>query len=315
MRDPFLRSFSGNNPSNDSLQDSWLNRIRENLAHLLIPSHFKPSSANGAPIHLLKFDKSARPARAQTVSLATHVAIFAAVLYLIGHTTTRTPRPLPLGPGTLTLDSSTLRNILGAKPEDGGGSGGANNPIPARHGDLPPYSSIVLVKPTLPTDRQSQAPVPPTLFDADAPPILRPTPNIGLPWMPNDTNSGGPGPGNTIGSKGGNNIGDNGPDQAGSSNSYGRPGANISFPACAYCPYPTYTDEARHVKVQGTVTLEVLVGTDGRAQDVRVIKGIGYGLDERAVETVKGWHFIPARDTAKRAVAVWVTVETTFRLF
>jgi protein TonB len=82
-----------------------------------------------------------------------------------------------------------------------------------------------------------------------------------------------------------------------------------------YCPYPTYTDEARHGKVQGAVTLQVLVGADGRAQDVRIVKGIGFGLDERAVETVRGWKFIPARDGAKRAVPAWVTVEAVFRLF
>jgi protein TonB len=67
--------------------------------------------------------------------------------------------------------------------------------------------------------------------------------------------------------------------------------------------------------VQGTVTLAVLVGADGRAHGVRVVKGIGFGLDERAVETVRGWKFVPARDGGKRAVAAWVTVETVFRLF
>src|SRR5271168_3609703 len=84
MREPFLRPFSGNDPTSDSSStDSWLNRVRENLGQLLIPSHFKPSSANGAPIHLLKFDKSPRPARAQGASLLTHVAVFATVVYLL----------------------------------------------------------------------------------------------------------------------------------------------------------------------------------------------------------------------------------------
>src|ERR1700720_4738021 len=84
MRDPFLRSFSGNDPATESLsRDSWLNRVRDNLGQLLIPSHFKPSSANGAPIHLLKFDKSQRPARAQGASLLTHAAVFTAIVLLL----------------------------------------------------------------------------------------------------------------------------------------------------------------------------------------------------------------------------------------
>jgi TonB family protein len=63
------------------------------------------------------------------------------------------------------------------------------------------------------------------------------------------------------------------------------------------------------------VTLEVLVGTDGRAQRIQLVKGLGMGLDERAVEAVKTWKFTPARDAARRAVAEWVTVEAIFRLF
>jgi TonB family protein len=67
--------------------------------------------------------------------------------------------------------------------------------------------------------------------------------------------------------------------------------------------------------MQGTVTLRVLVGADGRAEQIRVARGVGYGLDERAVETVRGWKFAPARDAARRAVPVWITIETVFRLF
>ena len=89
----------------------------------------------------------------------------------------------------------------------------------------------------------------------------------------------------------------------------------VTMPVCSYCPYPTYTDDARHAKVQGTVTLQVLVGADGRAQQVRVVKGLGLGLDDRSVESVRAWRFVPARDAARRSVPAWVTVEAVFRLF
>ncbi len=87
------------------------------------------------------------------------------------------------------------------------------------------------------------------------------------------------------------------------------------MPTCSFCPLPIYSDEARHVKMQGTVTLRVLVGTDGRASDIRVVRGVGYGLEERAVETVRSWKFSPARDASRRSVAAWVTIEAVFRLF
>jgi protein TonB len=133
--------------------------------------------------------------------------------------------------------------------------------------------------------------------------------------MPKDTASPGSGKGHGIGSKDGHTMGDGaiGPGGDGTGNGPYAPG--IIPPGCLYCPYPTYTDEARHGKVQGSVTLQVLVGADGRAHDVRIVKGIGFGLDERAAETVGGWKFTPARDGAKHAVATWVTVEAVFRLF
>jgi periplasmic protein TonB len=312
MRDPFLRPFSGNDPTTES----WLNRVRENLGQLLIPSHFKPSSANGAPIHLLKFDKSLRPARAQGASLITHAAIFAAILFLVSRVQTPTLPPPIKGSTPLTqYRFPVIRTTTSADPSSGDGSGGDRNPVPATSGNLPPRSSVQIVRPTLPQNQNPTLPVPPTILDPDAAAILAQTEKLGLPWMPKDTNSPGSGDKDGIGTgnKGTLGDGDNGPAGIGGSD---RPyGPGFIAPGCAYCPYPTYTDEARHGKVQGSVTLAVLVGADGRAQEVRIVKGIGFGLDERAVETVRGWRFIPARDGAKHALAAWVTVEAVFRLF
>jgi protein TonB len=319
MRDPFLRSFSGSDLTTESPStESWLNRVRENLGQLLIPSHFKPSSANGAPIHLLKFDKSLRPARAQGASLLTHAAVFAAIVLLLANTKGGTNPPFngeatSLGP--LTYSAPLVRSLSSEHPADGGGRSGDQNPIPATRGNLPPLSSLVLVRPTLPQNEHPQLPEPPTIFDPSAAPVLTPTDKMGLPWMPDETNSPGPGKRHGIGSKDGDKLGDNGDGPAGYSNQNSLYKPAAVQPACAYCPYPTYTDEARHGKVQGSVTLAVLVGADGRAQNVRIVKGIGFGLDERAVETVRGWKFIPARDGAKHPVASWVTVEAVFRLF
>lgn len=312
MRDPLLRPFS----ANDSSADSWLNRIRENLAQLLMPSRFTPSSANGAPIHLLKFDKSLRPARAQGASLITHAAIFAAIVFLASHVTP----PPPHGPlkDSMPLSHYTfpvIRTTAGSHPSPGNGSGGDHNVIPATSGDLPPRSSIQIVKPTLPQSQHFILPEPPTILDPNAAAILIPTDKLGLPWMKNDTNSAGPGDKHGIGTGDKGTLGDgsDGPGGIGGANTPYGPG--FIAPICAYCPYPTYTDDARHGKVQGSVTLRVLVGTDGRAQDIRIVQGIGFGLDERAVETVRGWKFVPAHDASKRSVATWVTVEAVFRLF
>lgn len=319
MRDPLLRSLSGRDAATEpSPANSWLSRVRDNLGQLLVPSHLNPSSANGAPIHLLKFDKSLRPARAQGASLLTHAGLFVLLFFLLTQGSVRPPikagqDTTPLSPPIFSR--TVLRSLTAERPSDGGSRGGGQNPIPPTRGNLPPLSSVVLVRPTLPQEQHPKLPEPPTIFDATAASVLTPTEKIGLPWMPADTNSPGPGKGHGIGSSGRDGLGDNGegPDGIGTGNDRYVPG--LVPPGCAYCPYPTYTDDARHGKVQGSVTLQVLVGEDGRAHAIRIIKGIGFGLDERAVETVRGWKFIPARDGAKRAVAAWVTVEAVFRLF
>jgi periplasmic protein TonB len=317
MFDPFLHSLSGSDSKTDSAPtESWLNRVRENLGQLLIPSHFKPSAANGAPIHLLRFDKSMRPARAQGASLITHVAIFAMLIFLLtrpnGPDRTHLAGYTPLPP--VPFPRSIFHTLANANTDGGRGSGGAQNPIPATGGAAPQRSLLVLVKPTIPQNQEHVLPEAPTIFDTAATPPPS-SGRVGLPWMTTETNSGGPGKGHTMGSAGGPDVGDGGTGPFGDGTGVGKYGPGMTPPACAFCPYPTYTDEARHGKVQGAVELVVLVGVDGRAQDVRVVKGIGFGLDERAVETVRGWKFVPARDEAKRTVAAWVTVEAVFRLF
>ncbi len=59
--------------------------------------------------------------------------------------------------------------------------------------------------------------------------------------------------------------------------------------------------------------LSVLVGTDGRTHDIRVERSLGMGLDENAIEAVKGWTFEPAtKDGKPTPVRVHVTI--TFQL-
>ena len=189
-------------------------------------------------------------------------------------------------------------------------------PVPATAGNLVPLASIQLVRPSLPPKQDVPMPVPPTIYDPAAASVLTPVNKIGLPWMKDDTESPGPGDSDTIGSRNGHTMGDgprDGPGGEGESQSRYR--AGITLPSCAYCPDPQYTDEAREAKLQGKVTLRVLVGADGRAAQIRLVQGIGLGLDERAEQAIRGWKFVPAHDAARRAVADWVTVEAVFRLF
>jgi len=321
MRDPLLRSLfckkSANSSVEDSSHDSWLNRVRENLAQLLLPSPLKPSAANGAPIHLLQFEKSARPAGAQGASLLAHAAVLIAVILFLakGPRIFRDPGPI-IRPGdsSITISAATIRTVAGPHPSDGRGNGGDLNPLPPTAGTPPVRSAIQIVKPTSPANQNSILPEPPTILDPNAPAILN-SGRIGLDWKSDQNNSAGPGSGHGIGTGPGGGAGTRDPGQYGSGSDNTFYGPGFIPPQCVYCPFPTYSDDARKAKVQGAVTLRVLIGADGRAQDVRIVKGIGFGLDERAIETVRNWKFIAARDSGKRSVSSWVTVEAVFRLF
>ena len=110
-------------------------------------------------------------------------------------------------------------------------------------------------------------------------------------------------------------MGDDEGSGTGQGDSYNGPYANsVTLPTCVSCPDPQYTDEAREAKLQGRVTLRALVGTDGRASQIQVVQGIGMGLDDRAVQSVRSWKFTPAHDGARRAVPSWITIEIIFRL-
>ena len=59
-------------------------------------------------------------------------------------------------------------------------------------------------------------------------------------------------------------------------------------------PVPDYTAEGRELKIDGEVRLEVLFTTSGQAHVIRVIQGLGHGLDEQAVRAAQQIKFKPA---------------------
>jgi TonB family protein len=110
-------------------------------------------------------------------------------------------------------------------------------------------------------------------------------------------------------------MGDDDGDKAGAGGPAGGYANVVSQPACLHCSEPPYTDEARKAKLQGNVILRVLIGADGRAARIRLVRGLGLGLDEQALQAVRSWRFVPARDARRQPVPTWVTVETRFQLF
>jgi TonB family protein len=92
-----------------------------------------------------------------------------------------------------------------------------------------------------------------------------------------------------------------------------RVGGGVTAPRLVYKVEPEYSEPARKAKFQGTALIYVEVGPDGYATNIRTVRMVGLGLDEKAVEAVRQWRFLPGmKDGAPVTVAA--TIEVNFRL-
>ncbi len=90
-------------------------------------------------------------------------------------------------------------------------------------------------------------------------------------------------------------------------------GGGVSQPAVIFKVDPEYSEEARKAKYSGAVMLSIIVDTEGHARDIHVVKSLGMGLDEKAIEAVEKWKFKPGMKGGQ-AVNVRATIEVNFRL-
>jgi TonB family protein len=92
-----------------------------------------------------------------------------------------------------------------------------------------------------------------------------------------------------------------------------RVGNNVTPPVLLSKTEPQYSEEARRAKYQGKAMLYVQIDPSGEATHIRVVKSLGLGLDQRAVEAVGKWKFKPGYKEGK-PVTVEATVEVNFKL-
>jgi periplasmic protein TonB len=253
------------------------------------------------------------------VSAALHAALIA-VVATAGLWITR-QRPAPHASSTLVTDISPYLLPPSGAESGGGGGGGDRDKVSESKGGLPRFSRQQIAPPAIIVrNEQPKLPEEPTVV---GPPALTipPGSQIGNPLAAIlEPPSNGTGSGSGIGSGGGGGIGSgNGPGVGpGIGGSIGggvfRVGSGVSAPRAIYAPDPQYSDEARRAKYQGTVVLWVIIGPDGRPHELRVVRSLGMGLDEKALEAVRLWKFEPATKDG-HPVAVQVDVEVSFRLY
>src|SRR5205807_7311264 len=147
-------------------------------------------------------------------------------------------------------------------------------------------------------------------------------PNLGDPMshLPSGPPSNGTGSGGGIGSGSGGGIGVGTGPGVGEGRGGGigggvfRVGGGVTPPKEIFSPEPEYSEEARKAKFQGTCVVQLVVGPDGIPHDMRVVRTLGLGLDEKAIEAVQKWRFEPGKKDGV-PVATLVNVEVQFHLY
>jgi protein TonB len=219
------------------------------------------------------------------------------------------------------VDPSDIILPPSASQSGGGGGGGDQSKLEANKGRPPKFDlnqvtppQVVLKNPDPKLAVEQTIAVPPI--------VKMPTSqtNVGDPLQQALIASNGTGTLSGIGSGSTGGIGSGsgrglGPGSiAGTGGGVFRVGGGVSAPIVVYKPEPEYSEEARKVKHQGVVLIQMVVGADGRPRDMRVVRPLGMGLDEKALDAVKTWRFEPAKKDGQN-VAVLVTAEVQFTLY
>jgi TonB family protein len=92
-------------------------------------------------------------------------------------------------------------------------------------------------------------------------------------------------------------------------------GGRVSGPVPLFQPEAEFSDEARRAKYQGVCLVGLIVDAQGNPQNVHIVRALGMGLDEKAMEAVRKYKFKPAMRDGRTPVAVPVNIEVNFRLY
>jgi len=240
------------------------------------------------------------------LSFVTHTAGLGLMLWLL------LPVPAKIIPPT-TANSVELAPYVPqhvGKGGPSGGGGGDASKLKASAGSPPKAAKQQFTPPTVLPQQKSKLMIEPTVVaDLKVPPNAQ----LGDPLSKLMTPSSGTGVGSGIGSGSGGGVG-SGHGGPGVGPGIFHVGEGVSAPRAIYTPEPEFSEEARKAKYQGVVVLNIIVGTDGRVHNPRVVRSLGMGLDEKAIEGVKTWKFDPSKKDG-RAVAVEMNIEVAFNLY
>ena len=300
----------------DEIEDPWYKSFWQNVKDAINPPKLPPLELTSQPVAVKDiWGLYGRQKKSFVVSTGFQVLVVAAAFWVFS---------IPAVQKTMLRGAAVFLPDLApadVKINKGGGGGGNRSPLPASKGALPKVAPRQFTPPSA----VIQNPNPKLTMDPTilAPPDVQ-MPNVNMsqygdPLAKLGPPSNGPGYGGGIGSGHGGGVGPGGGGGygPGSDGGFGggafRVGNGVTAPVVLYKKEPEYSEEARKAKYQGTVVLYIEVDPSGRAVNPKVVRSLGLGLDEKALEAVRQWKFKPGYKDG-RPVTVAATIEVNFRL-
>jgi TonB family protein len=260
-----------------------------------------------------------RDKASSTISFVLHAVVITLVLAV--PMAVHTGAQLPLQATVVPLDFKPyIPHIVlpVSKPMSGGGGGGAHEEVVASKGHQPLVSKLLILHPQIIRIDHAKLEIEPT--EIARIPETNKLPNFGMAQSPqillaSQGNGGGSGLGKGLG--GGMGVGHGSGAGQGSGGAYGGSlmsvGGGVSAPVILHSVEPEFTDDARRANYQGSVSIKIIVDSQGDPQDVRLVSHLGMGLDEKAIEAVRQYRFKPAMYQGQ-PVSVQIVIDVDFHL-
>jgi protein TonB len=332
---PPPQGLFGNVPVPNLLQEmdeSMLKSLYRNVKEALFPERLPPLRLTSRPVQVREIWSRGHHKKAAASSLMLHGFMIAAIIGL-SILSLRATKAMVKPEEHVTLIAPTISEYkpvmtpkVAKKQLAGGGGGGEHAKIFESKGHLPKIAPVQFTPPTVEIRNikpklvmEATIVAPPNVKLPDNPSL----PNVGNPMSSrvNGPLSNGTGSGGGIGSGNGGGVGSgtgpgHGPGQGGGFGGgvYKIGEIGVSAPVPKFTPDPDYSEEARKTKTQGLVTVAAIIGADGRPRNLHVIRSLGMGLDQKAMEKVKTWLFEPGKKDGQ-PVAVAMNIEVDFHLY
>lgn len=293
-----------------------------NLRDTFFPEKLPPLQLKSQPIAVADPMAFKRGKASSVLSFFVHAGIFAAIVWfmfqarhmIVTHQVAVVPVYVPpyIPPVTAPAPKSMA----------GGGGGGFHEVVHANKGHLPPVvKTPMVVPPELQVDHPKLAVAPKLVMPQQIRIANNKMPLIGDSQSTQVvlvSQGGGSGSGFGQGGGGGIGAGEGAGMGTGSVGGYGggvmTVGGGVTAPQVIHRVEPDFTDAARAARYQGVVSIGLIVDSQGNPEDVHVVRHLGMGLDEKAMEAVRQYRFRPAMFQG-HPVPVQMVIQVNFHLF